>query len=355
MRRLSDHLRGATIIEPLENRQLLSANLVPAFAGHLPSAIAPSGVTHVNVRVVDSGTAPAAETMTVRLYASADASLDGSDVLLGTAQRNINLKPHRGTQITLNVPTPTNLPDGQYELIAQVDGASPIAVSKKLVVFQNPFSDLAVQFGRLPSQPIEIDGPSAGHRSVGAKITNTGNITARGKVSVSFYLSTDTVLDSTDPLLTTVVNQSVALRPHASKAISFRVAIPPGTAVGAYFLFAVLSPASGVTDSNPANNTAISPQRVPVVTQLPHPTRVDNHYYYYNDNGFFWDYGFFPDSTVTVDSSSDNPSYDSGYSSADNSSPDSTQPTTAPSDNGSSDSSSNSDNSSASDDSSSDD
>lgn len=227
-------------------------------------------------------------------------------------------------------------------------------MSKKPVAFQNPFSDLSVQFGRLPSQPIEIDGPSAGHRSVGAKITNTGNITARGKASASFYLSTDTVLDSTDPLLATVVNQSIALRPHASKAISFRVAIPPGTAVGAYFLFAVLAPGGGVTDSNPANNTAISPQRVPVVTQLPHPTRVDNHYYY-NDNGFFWDYGFFPDSTVAVDSSSNDSSYDSGYSSSDNSSPDSTQPTSAPSDNSSSDSSSSCDNSSASDDSSSDD
>ncbi len=285
--------------------------------------------------------------MTVRVYASADGSLDSSDVLLGTVQKNMRLKPRAGARVAVTLPTPANLPDGNYFLLAQVDDSSPVAATKKAVAFVNPFADVAVQFNRLPSQPVEIDGPSAGASTVCARITNAGNIAARGTVSLNFYLSADATLDSADPLLATMTNQSIALKPNASRAVSFRVAIPPGTAVGAYFLFATVNPIGGLTDNNSANNTTVSNRRIAVVTQLPYPTRVD-HYHsdYYYDNGSYYYYGvgaYAVDTGVDYysadyadDSSSDN-SYDNSGAGQSYSAPD----------NGSSDSSGSSDGSSS--------
>jgi hypothetical protein len=108
------------------------------------------------------------------------------------------------------------------------------------------------------------------------KIADTGNIAQRGTVNLDFYLSADAVLDNSDPLLATVIGKSISLKPGAQQAASFKIAIPPGTAVGAYFLFATMTPAASIGDANPGNNVAISSQRVAVVNTLPHPTRIVN-------------------------------------------------------------------------------
>jgi hypothetical protein len=276
MRRLPAHLHESAFIERLEDRRLLTASVAPAFVGQLPAALPAVGDTRITVRLTDTGTAKANESAVIRVFASTDSALDSSDLLLATMVKNIHLGPKDSTNVVVDVPSPTTLPDGPYELLAQVDGTSVVAVSSKPVVYQNPFSDVAVEFVSVPSRPVEIDGPAAGCRSATVDVVETGNTSIRGKVNLSFYLSSDAVLDSSDALLATVTDKTIVEKSGGKTPVSFRVTVPPGTTVGGYFLFAVVTPGSGIVDSNSVNNTAISSRRVSVVTQLPHQWQNSN-------------------------------------------------------------------------------
>jgi hypothetical protein len=169
--------------------------------------------------------------------------------------------------------------DGNYYLLAKIDGsiiagnnpATDIVASPAAVAVHAPFTDLGISFLRLPAHPVEIDGASSGNATAAVRIVNEGNSTARGNVSLGFYLSSDATLDASDPLLATVPNRAIRLRANAAKTFTFNIAVPPNTAIGGYFLFAVMTPGSGIVDTNSNNNVAISSQRVAVVNRLPRP------------------------------------------------------------------------------------
>src|SRR4051812_15077806 len=72
----------ASVVERLEDRRLLSADLAPAFVGDLPPTLPPAGKNQVTVRVGNVGDAKAVGAVTVRVYASTDATLDAGDVPL---------------------------------------------------------------------------------------------------------------------------------------------------------------------------------------------------------------------------------------------------------------------------------
>src|SRR4051812_15173897 len=148
-------------VEALEQRALLSASFAPAFADPFPSTLAAGGHARVTVRVLNQGDAAGAPGG-IRLHASADASLDGGDVLLATATRRRAVKPGRSAPIRLRFDSPAQLPAGSYSLIATVDGgaatpfdsgppasaatvtsAAPVRVEPSLV-------DLSARITRLP-------------------------------------------------------------------------------------------------------------------------------------------------------------------------------------------------------------
>jgi hypothetical protein len=270
------------IIESLEDRRLLSADLSAAFPGRLPAALPVDGTSVINVRLTNHGNSIAQGPVQVELFASTDGTLDDGDLSLITKSLNVSLRPHAAQNVRLSFTTPTTLADGDYDLLAEVVGSPAVvgtpvvAASPAPVEIQTPFSDLSLQFATLPSQPIELDGASAGKRIATVFVTNSGNVPVRGRVDVSLYLSTDDVLDGSDPLLATASNRPIALKPGAHSITGFRIAIPPGTAVGGYFLIAEMTPVGTLVDSNPADNVAVSPRRVAVVTTLPQ-THGNNH------------------------------------------------------------------------------
>jgi hypothetical protein len=134
-------------------------------------------------------------------------------------------------------------------------------------------------------------------------VVNSGNLTATTGFTVSYYLSADPMLDSTDPLLAQSTTAPVTLRPGQGKGVSLRLGVPPGTAVGGYFLFAVLTPTNAAVNSVTSNDVAISDRRVAVVTRLPRPVVIQNftevYYegpdYYYDETG---GYGYYTDVAV---------------------------------------------------------
>jgi len=270
-----EHPDHPPVFESLEDRRLLSAELALTLPSRLPAELPVDGTSSILVRLTNHGNSIAQGPAQVELFASTDGTMDAADLSLLTKSLNVRLRPGASENVRLTFATPTTLADGEYDLLAEVEGSAndigmPVAAeSATPVSIQSPFSDLSLQFATLPSQPIEIDGASAGKRIATVFVTNSGNVAVRGKVDVSLYLSDDTVLDSSDALLATAENRPIALKPGGHSVTGFRIAVPPGTAVGGYFLIAEMTPVGTLVDSNPADNVAASPRRVAVVTKLP--------------------------------------------------------------------------------------
>ena len=90
----------------------------------LPIISVPGDRGKATIEVVNAGDEPLSTTVTVDLYASSDAALDGGDVLLASAtQAGVKLKAGDRRAFKSNIKIPADLPVGLTYLIASVDPA----------------------------------------------------------------------------------------------------------------------------------------------------------------------------------------------------------------------------------------
>lgn len=121
-------------------------------------------------------------------------------------------------------------------------------------------ADLAVAFDTFQGAPaFLVPGDSV---SLPIVVANQGDLPAVGRVTVNFYLSTDTAFDANDVLLQSFADQEVNLNsqnPTDSDTGSFTgtVAIP-GIEPGNYFFLVRLLPNLAIGDLNQSNNVAAS-------------------------------------------------------------------------------------------------
>lgn len=118
-------------------------------------------------------------------------------------------------------------------------------------------ADLGVQFDDFQGvPPTLIPGDRVGLPIV---VRNVGDSAAIGRVSIDYYLSTDTVLDANDTLLRTFANQPVQLSaggfPNDTGDFEGIVDIPTITP-GNYFFLVRIRPNSDVGDFNQSNNVS---------------------------------------------------------------------------------------------------
>lgn len=262
-------------IERLESRRLLSASLAGSFAGHLPAALVPSVKKSVSIQIANTGDAPAAGSFNVSLYLSADASLDSSDTLIGRASRNIHLKPGKHSAVAVGVNVPASLAPGNYELILSIDGTSAgvpsstpsIAVAPSAVEVQQPVVDLSANIIELPLKTVT---PGSGPQRAVVRIANLGNAPAKGRATVTWYLSTDTALDSSDIMIASSGAMAMHLGAHKTQDIQSMVTLPSGVPVGTYEVLAQVSASHGINDADPSNNLAIGTSTIDVVNVAEH-------------------------------------------------------------------------------------
>ena len=280
-------------IEPLEHRVLLSADLTGGFAGNVPRTLpVVAGTTQLTVRLKNTTTTRTNQTVHVQLFVAPSPVAGPMGILIASRQQSIRIEPRGSAILGFKAVSPTTLASGNYFLLAELNGA---LLTSTPVHVDAPFSDLAINFGGLPSRPIEIDGPSAGTQSARVNILNTGNIPAHGSVDVNLYLSADNSLDAADPLLITAATIPITLKPGARRSIPLQVAVPPGTLIGGYFLFARVNPVAAINDANPANNLFVSTTRVAVINRLPRPTHfTKNVNVYVSGYGSTEDLGYNP-------------------------------------------------------------
>jgi len=140
--RTADNARIVTETAPVaakyRRRRTDTGPTDPAAAGGRPDLVAASvkatraadwraGRTMTaGVRVLNQGDAPAKRKVTIELYLSADATLDGGDRRVAKASKSLALNEARAKTVSVRVKLPKALDDGAYRLLARVDATDRV-------------------------------------------------------------------------------------------------------------------------------------------------------------------------------------------------------------------------------------
>ena len=213
--------------------------------------------------LTNTGNAPAAGTVTVRLLASADAVPDAADaVVLQLPNKKLKLAPGKSKVFKLKPPAIPPVADGDYRLIAVADDGGTLpermesnnaALLAMPVRIAAPFVDLAVASPSL-----------SGRLAPGKKATllltarNEGNQAARGVQRVTVRLTADPN-NSAAASRTLETSLKLNLKPGASKLLRAKLTLPADLPPGGYFV--VVELAAGAprgADPDPSDNVATS-------------------------------------------------------------------------------------------------
>ncbi len=112
-------------LEMLENRQLLSVGpdlTATMLDGVIPASVVPGEGCRLRVNLTNNGdeTAISAQ-LTIRAFFSLDDTIDGSDILLGSATNSLAMSAGSNTTATLTIEVPPGAAPGTYHLILQLD------------------------------------------------------------------------------------------------------------------------------------------------------------------------------------------------------------------------------------------
>lgn len=114
---------------------------------------------------------------------------------------------------------------------------------------------------------LTLDTPSVaagGRARVGYTVVNQG-IPGTGEFTSGFYLSTDTVIDETDILLSSVTTDLSGFQSASASGVG--VPLPADLAPGDYYLGFILDDGDGVPEGDEGNNTAA----IPITVTAPRP------------------------------------------------------------------------------------
>lgn len=284
-------LQSHPLVEALEQRQLLSAEFTGSFAGALPSALPPGGISHATVRVSDRPGQLETGAVTVTLYLSDDPSVDSSALVLGTATRQVHLRGGQAVAFPFRFASPPSVSTGNDYLLAQIDGPTntdgsanqTVVAAPGMVAVSQPTVDL---IGRIVAFPatllVNSKCPTAACAQV--QVYNTGSVTARGTLQITMYASTDGAIDSNATVIGTNSFKAAAIRAGGSRMFAAKMSIPAGMNPGSYTLLALINPSNTIAETNTANNIAVGQHPLKLLSAPP-GNCLGNHQRNNGDNG----------------------------------------------------------------------
>lgn len=236
----------------------LPASPLRAAISDVPSSVLGSSKGKLVVTLSENQTPKFSGPISIAIYASTDNTFSDDDALVTTMMLpRVNLRQGVGKNVTLKFNYPSSLANGTYYLLANADATSTntavsTAVSGSKVTFTAPTVDISAAF----------DGPVAvvpGQAANGVLIlSNIGNVLANGSANITLYSSTDKVLDSSDPVIATIPGVKIRIKPGQSKKFHVHFVAPAKLAAGSYNLIASIDPLTVPTDTNTANNVAVT-------------------------------------------------------------------------------------------------
>jgi len=228
----------------------------------------------VAVVVTNSGTIKVEGDVRIDLYASTDQELNrNGDTLLASNLFSMNLLPGISrTYSFTKVDVPELDVDNCY-LIADIDTGNAIheldeennlAVSDRTVEWREPQRDLTgvLNASRLPEQVVPGDAREGQLTRVPVRVTNNGNVEARGRIVIDLYASTDPQLDTGADTLIAAKVVSVRLPPGESTTVRLSILDVPELLPAEYHLIAHIDSLNAIAEVQDNNNAAASSRTV---------------------------------------------------------------------------------------------
>lgn len=234
----------------------------------LPPSVISGGRGHVRVRVTNQGNALVDAPVQVSLLArDVDPNTpEAGDFPIATSPaRRMRLRPGQVRNVPIRFTYP-NAPAASYQVIAVADSGNAVAESNELnnegiaaapVVIAPAFVDLAATGVGSPARGAI---PIGRRMSVPVTVENRGNSAASGLLKIDLYASStgDTVIDAGDILVGSVTRQ-LRLREGQRRVIRIAVPVEATLPPGSYFITTVINNPAAISETDPNNNTAVSP------------------------------------------------------------------------------------------------
>ena len=214
-----------------------------------PATAVAGGTFDVSDTTTNQGAGSSA-TSTTRFYLSANATLDGSDQLIGSRSVPL-LAPGASASFTAPVTVPAATAGGTYYVIAQADGAS--AVPETAETNNTKFS-AAIKVGPdliVSAMSAPASAAAGGTISVTDTTKNQGAGPA-GASSTGFYLSANGTIGAGDQL---IGSRSLGqLAANGTSTISTPLQIPADTLPGSYYVIGRADWNGNVAETSDTNN-----------------------------------------------------------------------------------------------------
>ncbi len=234
--------------------QLVAAgvDLVAKVLSSLPAAVLAGAKGTATVTVTEGGTTRAAGSVTISVSFAVDAAGTGAVVAGKGLTTKVNLNQGQSKTYKLPFAYPASATSGGYYMLATVtDGAG---LSADLNAYNNVAASpaavaVAPAFVALAGSALATTAITAGRSAtVSLNLINDGNVTAKGKIDVVLYLSTDTTVAGG----TQVGSAPVTVGLSAGKAHPYRLRFtaPALLASGTFHLLAVVDPADSLTPAD---------------------------------------------------------------------------------------------------------
>jgi subtilase family serine protease len=189
-----------------------------------------------------------------RFYLSANAVLDASDILLAGSRTVPELAASVTSTGSTSVTLPSTVAAGAYYIIAKADADNTAVETDDA----NNTIARTIQIGGdlvVSSLTVPAKGGVGGTIVVSDTTTNLG-AAAVAESATRFYLSTDTVLNAPDTLLSGA-RAVPALAAGAGSTGSTTLSLPTTISVGIYYLIAKADGDNVVAEAQEANNTSV--------------------------------------------------------------------------------------------------
>ena len=223
----------------------------------------------ISSAVKNNGNASVAPGHIVGLYLSTDATIDGSDIYLGSWMSTVLLESGAIEQQETTVTIPSMLPSGSYYFGAIADHGVFVAETKEgnnaspSAVTVNVISDIDVDLSMVEVSADDGVVATGETLTVISSVTNVGATMVAAGHRVGLYLSEDAGIDINDTYLGAwVTRKSLSNGGVESKTIT--VSVPAMTMEGDYYLGAIADYEGIVYEVSEDNNSLAAPSLITV-------------------------------------------------------------------------------------------
>lgn len=232
-------------------------DLVATSFGVTETEIVPGSAISISYNIQNSGSSTASAS-TASFYISTDSTISTTDTLLGTASVP-SINSNSSNSGTTSFTVPSTLANGSYTVGMIVDSASTVTESNET---NNSNQGANVDTDTLTLSAPDLVGTSFAVTQTAANsgdsinvsynIQNSGSASAAAS-TVSFYISSDSTVDTSDTLLGTAAVPT--LTSNSSNSGSQIFTIPSTLATGSYTVGMIIDSAGVVSESSETNNS----------------------------------------------------------------------------------------------------